>query len=285
MIAAISGASGFIGRSLVVRLKQEDHSVRILERAHFQPENRKILDDLIDGCDLVINLAGAPVSKKWTPEWKQEILRSRIEPTRMIAGAIESSTRKPSLFISASAIGIYSSDGSHTEESKGFSGSWLAEVCRQWEQAAHVSGSSTRTVIFRTGVVLGKNGGALEKLEKIFSLGLGGKLGSGGQSFSFIHLHDLISAFIFVINNDQISGVVNAVSPYPSTNREFTEKLGRVFGQPAFFRVPAFALKLAYGEGAQVLLEGQRVLPDKLLKAGFRFQFPTIQNALLDIFS
>jgi uncharacterized protein (TIGR01777 family) len=285
MIAAISGASGFIGRSLAVRLKQEDHQVRILERVHFKPENRKKLDDLIDGSDIVINLAGAPVSKKWTPEWKQEILQSRTEPTRMIAGAIESATRKPSLFISSSAIGIYSSDGTHTEDSTGFSGSWLAEVCHQWEKAALLSESFTRTVIFRTGVVLGKNGGALQKLERPFSLGFGGKLGSGEQSFSFIHLHDLISAFIFVIHNDQVSGIVNAVSPYPSTNREFTEKLGKVFGQPAFFRVPAFALKLAFGEGAQVLLEGQRVLPDKLLKSGFRFQFPTIQNALLDIFS
>jgi uncharacterized protein (TIGR01777 family) len=285
MIAVISGASGFIGRSLAVRLKQEDHQVRILERVHFKPENHKKLDDLIDGSDIVINLAGAPVSKKWTPEWKQEILQSRTEPTRMIAGAIESATRKPSLFISSSAIGIYSSDGTHTEDSTGFSGSWLAEVCHQWEKAALLSESFTRTVIFRTGVVLGKNGGALQKLERPFSLGFGGKLGSGEQSFSFIHLHDLISAFIFVIHNDQVSGIVNAVSPYPSTNREFTEKLGKVFGQPAFFRVPAFALKLAFGEGAQVLLEGQRVLPDKLLKSGFRFQFPTIQNALLDIFS
>lgn len=285
MIAAISGASGFIGRSLAVRLKQEDHTVRILERAHFQPENRNILLDRIDGCDLVINLAGAPVSKKWTPEWKEEILRSRIEPTRKIAEAIESASHKPSLFISASAIGIYSSEGTHTEESIEFSGSFLAEVCRQWEQAANISDRSTRTVIIRTGVVLGKNGGALKKIEKPFSLGLGGILGSGDQSFSFIHLHDLVNAFIFIINNDQVSGVVNAVSPYPSTNREFTEKLGRVFGQPAFFRVPAFALKLAYGEGAQVLLDGQRVLPDKLLKSGFRFQFPTIQNALLEIFS
>ncbi len=285
MIAAISGASGFIGRSLAVRLKQEDHSVRILERAHFQRENRNILLDRIDGCDMVINLAGAPVSKKWTPDWKEEILSSRVEPTRMIVEAIESASHKPSLFISASAIGIYSSEGTHTEESSEFSGSYLAEVCRQWEQAANISDRSTRTVIFRTGVVLGKNGGALKKIEKPFSLGLGGKLGSGDQSFSFIHLHDLINAFIFIINNVQVSGIVNAVSPYPSTNREFTEKLGRVFGQPAFFRVPAFALKLAYGEGAQVLLDGQRVLPDKLLKSGFRFQFPTIQNALLDIFS
>jgi uncharacterized protein (TIGR01777 family) len=285
MIVAITGATGFIGQSLVKKLRQRDWTIRLIDRSDLNSAGFDQIDSKIRGCQVVINLAGASVSKKWSPEYKSEIRSSRIDTTRKIVESIRRVDDKPQLFISASAIGIYASEGTHDETSNAFSSSFLAKVCQEWEEEARQTEKVIRLVIFRIGVVLGKNGGALEKMERPFRMGLGGKLGSGDQPFSFIHIHDLVNAFLFAIENKDINGVVNAVSPHPSTNWEFTNKLGKVFGQPAFLTIPGFILKLALGEGAQIVLEGQRVLPDKLLKAGFRFNFPSIQNCLLDIFN
>lgn len=285
MIVALTGATGFIGRNIVQKLRQREYRVIIIEKSDFQIPGNSVIETKINGCDILINLAGAPVGRKWTPEIKHEILASRVETTRALADAILKIPDKPSLFISSSAVGIYNSSDAHKEDSTGFSDSYLAKVCQEWEKEAQRTSGTTRLVIFRLGVVLGKNGGALEKLEKIFRVGLGGKLGSGEQAFSFIHMHDLMNAFLYTMDHPEINGIVNLVAPYPSTNREFTDKLGKVFGQPAFFRVPVFALKLAYGEGARVLLDGQRVYPGKLVGSGFRFEFPTIQKCLIDIFS
>jgi uncharacterized protein (TIGR01777 family) len=283
MIVAITGASGFIGRTLVQKIRQRDWTVRVIGRDELNGPSDS-LDALVHGSDILINLAGAPVSKKWTPAWKEEIRNSRIETTRKLSGSVLRATEKPSLLISSSAIGIYSATGRHTESSQSFATGFLASVCQEWEQEARVLADSMRVVIFRTGVVLGKNGGALEKMERPFSMGLGGKIGSGEQHFSFIHLHDLVQALLFTIDNPSIEGVVNAVSPYPVSNREFTDKLAKVFGQSAFLTVPAFVIRMMLGEGAEILLGGQQVVPEKLLSAGFKFQFPTIQNCLVDIF-
>lgn len=285
MIVAISGASGFIGRSLVQKFRQRDWAIRDISRSDIGEAAGTSLEQKIRDSEVVINLAGAPVSRKWTTAYKNEIMESRIRTTTRIAEAINRREERLRVFISASAIGIYDSTGEHTEMSDRFAGSFLAKVCQEWENAALQAIAAERRIILRIGVVLGKNGGALEKLERPFRLGLGGRLGSGEQAFSFIHLHDLLEAVLYIIENENIEGVVNAVSPHPSFNWEFTEKLGKVFGQPAFFVVPAFALKVALGEGAQVLLEGQKVLPEKLLKSGFVFRFPTIQSTLKDIFS
>ena len=192
--------------------------------------------------------------------------------------------KKLSVFISVSAIGIYDSVNSHTESSLAYADSFLAKVCHEWEYEALKSENATRVVIFRLGVVLGKDGGALKKMRFPFSIGLGGKIGSGEQAVSFIHITDLVEAMIFTIENPAIKGIINAVAPYPSCNAEFTDKLGKVFDQPTWLTVPAFAIKMMYGEGAQVILEGQKVLPEKLLQAGFRFKYPTIQNALVEIY-
>ncbi len=285
MIVAISGASGFIGRSLAQKLRQRDWEIRNISRSDIGEAAGIALEQKIRDSDIVINLAGAPVSRKWTPAYKKEIMESRIRTTTRIVEAINRRENRLKVFISASAIGIYDSTGEHTEASEQFADSFLARVCQEWEKAAMQATATDRRVILRIGVVLGKNGGALAKLERPFRMGFGGRLGSGEQSFSYIHLHDLLEAVLFSIENENLEGVVNAVSPHPSYNWEFTEKLGKIFGQPAFFMVPAFALKVALGEGAQVLLEGQKVLPEKLLKSGFVFRFPTIQNALRDIFS
>lgn len=285
MIVAVGGASGFIGSSLLKSFRQKEYTIRTIDRHSFSLADAEFSSRFIDGADVVINLSGAPVAKKWTPAYKHEILSSRISTTRKIADAISLAANKPELFINGSAIGIYDSVNTHDETSTAYAGNFLSKVCLEWESEAFRVGNPTRVAVFRTGVVLGKDGGALVKMQLPFSIGLGGKIGSGKQYVSFIHIHDLVSAFNFVIEHKELSGVINAVSPYPCDNAEFTDKLGKVFGQPAWFTVPGFILKMVFGEGALVLLEGQKVLPGKLLQADFKFRFPSIQNALVDIFS
>jgi uncharacterized protein len=284
MVVALSGSTGFVGQALIKKMRQLGWTIRIINRDSFSMPDQEFLAEKTEGADAVINLAGAPVSKKWTPAYKQEILSSRVNTTQKISESINSALKKPAVFISASAIGIYNPVNTHAESSVAFANSYLAEVCRKWEQEAHKSENDTRVVIFRLGIVLGPDGGVLGKMRLPFSIGLGGKAGSGKQAVSFIHIADLVEAIIFTIENPSISGIVNAVTPYPSTNAEFTDKLGKVFDQPAWLAVPAFALKILYGEGAQVMLEGQKVLPEKLLQAGFKFKYPTIQNALVQIY-
>jgi uncharacterized protein len=284
MIVAISGSTGFVGQVLKKRLSALGWTVKIINRDSFALSDNDFREQIIEGTDAVINLAGSPVSRKWTPEYKQEILDSRLKTTTKISDSIHGAQKKPSVFISASAIGIYDSINTHTETSRAYADSFLSEVCRKWEQEALNVENDTRVVIFRLGVVLGEDGGALAKMHFPFSIGAGGKLGSGKQAVSFIHISDLVKAIIFAIESPSIRGIVNAVSPHPSTNAEFTEKLGTVLGQPTWLTIPVFILKLIYGEGAMVLLEGQTVLPEKLLLEGFKFQYPTIQNALVQIY-
>jgi len=284
MIAAISGAGGFIGQTLTRKLRVKGGAIRIIDRERQCLSENIFSKEMIEGSDVIINLAGAPISKRWTRGYKNEILESRINTTKKIAAGIRTATLKPTIFISASATGIYASTGEHTESTGTFGNSFLTEVCRQWEEAALACNDLTRVVILRLGVVLGSGGGMLGGVEGLFRFGLGGKLGNGRQSFSFIHINDLVDAILFTIENSSIHGIVNAVSPFPTTNADFTDKMGKVMKQPAWISVPAFALKLWFGEAAQVFLEGQRVLPERLQEAGFRFRFPTLQNALMHIY-
>jgi uncharacterized protein (TIGR01777 family) len=284
MILALSGASGFIGRALIQKISEKGWTVRLIDRNSFSMSDENFLEEKIEGTDAVINFAGAAVAKRWTPAYKQEILDSRVKTTRKIASAINLARQKPAVFLSASAIGIYDSVNTHAETSTAYADSFLAKVCTLWEKEAMHAASSTRMVIFRNGVVLGAGGGALAKMHGPFSIGLGGKIGHGNQPVSFIHLHDLIDAIIFTLENPSVEGIVNAVAPYPSYNAEFSDKLGKVLGQPAWFTIPAFVMKMMYGEGAQILLEGQNVLPEKLLNAGYLFKYPSIQNALVQIY-
>ena len=284
MIAVISGASGFIGQTLVRIMRDKDWTVKLINRDSLKLPDDLFLKELIEGTDVVINLAGAPISKRWTPEYKKEILQSRVLTTKKISDAILAAIVKPSLFLSASATGIYASTGEHTESVFTYGTSFLAEVCRQWEETARACDDVTRVVIFRLGIVLGPDGGILSKLDGLFKVGLGGKLGDGRQPFSFIHITDLINAIFFTIENQSLRGIVNAVTPFPTTNADFTDKLGKATKQPAWLSVPSFALKLGFGEAAEVFLKGQRILPERLLEAGFRFKFPTLQNALVQIY-
>ncbi|MEI7499332.1 MAG: TIGR01777 family oxidoreductase [Bacteroidota bacterium] len=284
MILALSGTTGFIGQALIKKIRERGWTLRVIDRDSFLMTDEKFLSEKIEGADAVINLAGAPVARKWTPENKKEILDSRVNTTLKISNAINQSRQKPSVFISTSAIGIYDSLKTHNETSCSYADSFLAKVCIAWEREATNAEPSTRVVIFRIGLVLGSDGGALAKMHKPFSIGLGAKIGNGKQPVSFIHIDDLINAMIFTLDTPSIIGIVNAVSPFPSNNAEFSDKLGKVLGQPVWLTIPAFAMKLIYSEGAQVLLEGQKVLPEKLLDAGFRFKYPTIQNALVRIY-
>ncbi len=284
MVVSISGASGFIGQALIRKFRNSGWKIRIIDRDALSLPDEVFRIQKIEGSKVVINLAGAPVSAKWTEAYKKEIMISRVNTTLKISENINACEKKPELFISASAIGIYDTTHTHTEESQDYGYSYLATLCRNWEDAASQINPGTRLVILRLGVVLGENGGILGKLSFPFSIGLGAKIGKGDQAFSFIHMDDLLEAIFFIIGQPMINGIVNAVSPHPTTNAEFTEKLGKVFKQSAFLTIPTFIMKLKFGEGAQTMLEGQKVLPEKLIRAGFRFKYPSVQNALVQLF-
>lgn len=284
MQVSLSGSTGFIGSELVQKHADKEWNFTIINRESFSMDDATFTEKKIEGADVVINLAGAPVIHRWTESYKSEIYHSRIDTTRKIARCIMQAHSKPKVFISASAIGIYDSQGIHSEESTGFSGDYLGKVCKEWEAEALAAQSHTRVVIIRTGIVLGRNGGALATMNKFFKVGLGGITGDGKQDFSWIHVRDLLNIYEFIIANESMQGIVNGVAPNPTTNLHFTKTFGKVLMQPAIMKIPDFALKAIYGEGAVSLIKGQKVVPEKLLQHGFVFQYPAIESALLNLF-
>jgi uncharacterized protein (TIGR01777 family) len=283
---AITGASGLIGSALVGHLKSEGHTVqRLVRRApvspdeiQWDPKTGYVDIEALRGVDAVIHLAGAGVGdKRWTKKYKGEILNSRLLGTTAIAHAV--AEVKPQVFISASAIGWYGESGNRAVVESDFAGNdFLAAVCREWEAAADLAGD-VRTVKIRTGLVLDPTGGALGKMLPLFRFGLGGKLGSGKQWWSWITLHDLVRAIIFTLEH-KISGPVNLTSPNPVTNQEFTSALARALKRPALFPAPAVALKLALGGFASEVLGSKKVMPAVLTEAGFTWDYPHISSAL-----
>jgi uncharacterized protein (TIGR01777 family) len=270
MNIAITGASGFIGRHLMRSLAQAGHSVCALRR-HAPPAES----------DVVIHLAGEPVAQRWTAEARQRIRESRIAGTRNLVDALGRLPRRPKALICASAIGYYGSRGDEilTESSAPGSG-FLPEVCVAWEREAQAAESfGIRVVRMRTGLVLAAGGGALQRMLPPFRMGVGGRLGSGRQWMSWIHLEDLTAMFLFAVES-QVRGPLNGVAPQPATNSEFTRELARMLRRPAVFPVPEFALRLLFGEMADVLLASQRVVPAAAQAAGFRFRFPQLAQAL-----
>ncbi|MCX6281007.1 MAG: TIGR01777 family oxidoreductase [Bacteroidetes bacterium] len=284
MIVAISGAGGFIGKALTRAFHEKGWDIKSINRESLGIPGDEFRKAKIEGCDVVINLAGANVSNRWNDAYKKEIYTSRIETTKKIVSSISECSVKPRLLISVSGIDIYDITGTHDEDSCSYSSSFLGEVCRDWEKEANLAEVYTRVVIPRMGMVLGDNGGAMSKMYPLFSIGLGAKIGKGDQWVSFIHIKDLVSAFIFIIENEALKGPVNFVSPYPVTNSEFSSIFGKVLKQPVFLSVPAGILKFVYGEGAVLLLEGHKVLPGKLTRMGFTFRYPTITNTLVNLF-
>jgi len=283
---AVTGASGLIGSALVGYLKSEGHTVqRLVRRAtvapdeiRWDPKTGYVDIDALRGVDAVIHLAGVGVGdKRWTKRYKSEILNSRLLGTTAIANAV--AEVKPQVFISASAIGWYGDSGNRAViESDSVGNDFLAAVCREWEGAADLAGD-VRTVKLRTGLVLDPTGGALGRMLPLFRFGLGGKLGSGKQWWSWITLHDVVRAIVFCLEK-KISGPVNLTSPNPVTNQEFTAALARALNRPALFPAPAIALKIALGGFSSEVLGSKKVMPSALTEAGFKWDYPHISPAL-----
>lgn len=291
----VSGASGPIGTALLPTLRASGAHVTRLRRpgvGNSGPDEQitwnpllPLAADQVSGFDAVIHLAGESIAARWTDSKKQKIRESRAIGTRNVAVALAEAKDKPQIFICSSAIGYYGNRGDEllNEQSSPGSG-FLADVCREWEEAARPAAESgIATVLIRTGVVLSPSGGALGKMLPPFKMGLGGRIGDGQQWMSWIDVQDLVGAIHHILKSDLLTGPVNMVSPRPVTNQEFTKTLAGILGRPAIFPVPAFAVKLAFGEmGESVLLGSQRVEPAQLVMSGYPFRFRSLRDSLVN---
>jgi hypothetical protein len=294
----VTGASGFLGSRLVERLLHEGHHVHVLGRARKRGLPAEVgfsvwdamtgppAVESIEGADAVIHLAGEPVAQRWSETVKRRIMDSRRLGTKHLVQGLSHAGRKPKVLVSASASGYYGDRGDETltESSEPGSG-FLPDVCIQWEkQALAASRLSIRVAMVRSGIVLGKGGGALARMLPPFRMGVGGKLGSGQQWMSWVHVDDLISLFVFAMERDGVIGAMNGVSPGAVRNSEFTRELAAAVHRPAVFPAPQFALKLMFGEMAEIILDSQRILPKAAEEAGFRFAYPELRGALRELF-
>lgn len=295
MRVAVAGATGFIGRALVDRLRTEGHQVRALVRAperhagrfpaeielaHFDGMEEPIRG-ILDGCEAVVNLAGASIAKRWTEAQKSRIRRSRIESTaRLVRLSRDAKTVKT--FVSTSAVGFYGPrDDTPLGEDAPPGNDFLGELCKAWEaEALEAKAAGIRVVVLRLGQVLALDGGILGKMVPVFRLGLGGHFGSGRQYMSWISREDAIGLVLHALATPSLEGPVNATAPAPVTNTEFTRALGHALGRPAVLPVPGIALKLAMGEMAGVLVTGQRVVPNRAKASGYSFVHPELEGAL-----
>ncbi|MFO7977110.1 MAG: TIGR01777 family oxidoreductase [Bacteroidales bacterium] len=282
MKIAISGSTGLIGSTLSTMFSKEGHEVISMGRhdLYGKPDE---LAEKIKAANVVIHLAGAPIQQRWTAKNKEEIYNSRIVTTRNLVEAMGHMWEKPSLFLCASAANIYPEAGAHTEASSARETSFLGKVIRDWEAEAAKATMICRTVHCRTAMVLSDKGGALKTLLPPFRWGIGGRVGSGKQIVSWIHIQDYAGIVKFLMGNDRISGPVNFSSPNPVTNAFLSKTLARTIHRPSVMVVPPIMLKLLYGKGSVVVVHGLEVLPDKVLKAGYRFRFPVLQDALEDL--
>lgn len=279
---AICGKSGLVGSKFTdYFLSQKNEVVEVKIRGNVSAQD---VAKQIDKCDILINLSGATILSRWSDEYKKTLYSSRIETTKKLVYAIELCHEKPKLFLNASAVGIYKSDMPHDDNSDELSEDFLAYLCKDWEAEARRSGEfGVRNVQMRFGVVFAKEGGALQKMLPPFKFGLGGIVGSGEQMVSWIHIDDLIRAAAFIIKTPDISGSVNFCAPKPLSNKEQTKIMGEVLHRPTIFPLPAFVLKLLYGEGASVILDSKEVYPSKLLENGFTFEYDNFEDALKEI--
>ncbi len=278
----LSGQTGFLGSHLTSFYNDLNVEVVGLTRKDFLLGPAELAAKL-EGALAVIHLAGAPIIGRWTASYKKEVYESRILTTRKLVSAMELLKQKPDVFLCASAVGIYPDEGRHDENSAAVGDGFLGKVTADWEREAAKAGEICRTVMLRFGIMLGKSGGALKKMSLPFKFGVGGRIGSGKQMMSWIHIEDVMSAIHFAITQPEINGPLNVSSPNPTSNREFTKTLARVMRRPAIFPVPAFMLRLVFGQGAVVLTGGQTALPKKLQDSGFVFKFPNLEPALRDL--
>lgn len=304
MKVAITGATGFVGSRLIKRLHADGHTVVVLTRnperalrlfpaaafpnveaVRYTPTESEDWQDVLSGCDGVVNLAGEPIAEnRWTAERKQMILDSRKLGTQALVEAIAQATPKPTVLVNASAIGYYGTSETATfDETSPAGNDFLAEVCRTWEaEAQNVKQAGLRLVIVRIGIVLG-DGGALAKMLPPFKLFAGGPIGTGKQWFSWIHREDLVSLILQALTDSAFEGVYNATAPNPVRMAELANTLGALLKRPSWLPVPAFALEALLGDGAKVVLEGQQVLPKRTQAISFQYQYPAIEQALTEI--
>lgn len=290
----VTGSSGLVGSHLVPVLRTLGHHVVRLVRdksrmaeglAYWDPAGGQVDAAALHECDAAVNLAGESIAAgRWSEKRKQAIRTSRTSATRAIAQALAALPPKRRVLVNASAIGFYGPRGDELldESSAAGSGDFLSGVCRDWESATRPAAEAgIRVVLARFGVILSRQGGALKKMLLPFSLGLGGKVGSGRQYASWIAIDDVVGAIVHCLATDSLAGPVNVVAPEPVTNLEFTKSLGRVLGRPTILPMPAFAARAAFGQmGQELLLTGQRVEPARLLGSGYTFKFPELETAL-----
>ena len=290
----ITGGTGFIGSALCSRLLEDKHNIVILSR---HPDAIKApvtaisnLDQLKSDTafDVVINLAGEPIAnKRWSDQQKQRISRSRLDTTQKLISYFKTIEHKPKLFISGSAIGYYGTSETNDiiDETEHGDDSFSSQLCQQWETTAlQAQTLGIRTCLLRTGIVLGKGGGALSKMLPPFKVGLGGKIGRGKQWMSWIHLDDLVGIILYCIDHDGLKSAINGTSPNPVTNQVFTKTLGKVLKRPTILTMPTLVVKLLMGQmGEELLLAGKKVLPIKVLDAGYKFQYKELEGALKNI--
>lgn len=287
----ITGGTGLIGQRLITRLAPEHH-ITVLSRSESKaratlPAAVSVTENLdaitnFDDFDVIINLVGEPIAdKRWTSQQKHQICQSRWQLTTALVTKINASATPPHTFISGSAIGYYGRQGDKpvTENNTKPHPEFTHEVCQRWEQIAETVKQHCRVCLLRTGVVLAAEGGALEKMRLPFKLGLGGPIGSGEQYMSWIHLDDMVAGICFLMTHSRCSGPFNLTAPQPVTNKAFVSAFANALNRPAFMPLPGFALKVIMGEAADMLLTGQRVIPQKLLDAGFEFKFDSVDKA------
>lgn len=300
MKIVITGGTGLIGRALTRYWIKEKHEMTILTRkvgdndklgsyikfSEWNPKLKKIDPEVINGADAVINLAGASIGEnRWSESYKKLILNSRIEGTRCLVETFKTVSVKPKLFISSSAVGYYGTSANETFTEGSPSGNdFLANVCHEWEATAQEAEKiGIRTVLIRTGLVLSHQGGALEKMLPVFRMGLGGPLASGRQWMSWIHIWDIVQLFDFILTHGEVHGAINACTPNPVSNLEFSRALARTLNRPCLMKVPAWVLNLALGEMSTLLVEGQKVLPVQAQNLGFQFSFSEIDSAFSNL--
>lgn len=282
MKIVICGIGGFVGSAL--KHYFEERGDEVIGLSIRSSTSIPLIVAILENADVVINLAGASIMGRWTQRYKELLRKSRLETTDKLIHALKECSSAPHTFLNASAVGIYDDYHQHDEYSHHYAEDFLASLVRDWESAAVKARSGhTRVCVMRFGVVYAQGGGAMEKMVPPFKLGFGGKMGDGFQMVSWIHLEDLVEACAFLIQKGEIEGVVNFTSPEPISNLEQTKSMGRILSRPTFFDLPAWVVKIAFGEGASVMLDSKEVYPRVLQEAGFVFRHPTFDSAMEQI--
>lgn len=292
MKIVLTGASGMIGRPLVEKLMAQRHDLVVLGRNQpksnpvrfyrWDSEKDAVPLEAVEGAGAIIHLAGEPVSQRWNDEVKRKIRDSRVNGTRAIVEAIAKATHKPSVLISGSAIGYYGDRGGETLDEHSAPGTGLIpQVTVDWErEALEAERYGVRTCLLRTGIVLHHSGGALKSMIPPFKMFVGGPIGDGKQWMSWIHRDDLIEMILWAMHNDSVHGAINGVAPQPCTGKEFASALGEALSRPAIFPVPAFVIRLLFGEMSQIMLSSQKILPRVPQEQGFHFRYPDLSGAM-----